>query len=415
MKINMKKLLFFLLICLLVIPVYSNEVTWDDLEDDPSKKLSRIPNRIFEYEFLLNTGFSNNFFTVNDILKEEVIIEIDKLFKGFMFNFDLNITPVYFKFNSKNKWGWGLFVNTDTIGIFNFSGDMLTFKEKINSQSEVNGALFAQAGLDFYFHLQDYKVKIKPAVYYPFVYMRSDIYYTFNNIDDGTILDINYNICIYTPFPIDSFDSLPSNFRPTVSPGFDFCVSIEYPMSRAMGINSKPLDFDIGIDIINIPIYPSTMRNYMKMSGGIGSSDPINVFDDGFDTLFSSIDFGEAEYGEGEEIVERPFKLHIWAFWRPFETPVFAVIPLAGFSINPFYANPFYIEGGVTVKLDFLNFFIVDVGTNYIDRIWKNSAGITLNLRAIEINLCIDMRSQDFLKSWTAGGLGFDLGLKFGW
>jgi hypothetical protein len=51
----------------------------------------------------------------------------------------------------------------------------------------------------------------------------------------------------------------------------------------------------------------------------------------------------------------------------------------------------------------------------YEDRLWKNSIDFALNLRAFELDFGFDMRSQDFLKSWTAAGLDAFVGLKFGW
>jgi hypothetical protein len=111
----------------------------------------------------------------------------------------------------------------------------------------------------------------------------------------------------------------------------------------------------------------------------------------------------------------RPFKMLLWADWKPFGIVPLSFIPTVGFSINPLYNQLFSMECGVKVRYDLLNIFIATLGIGYHDRLWKNSIDLALNLRAVELNLGFDLRSPEFLKSWAGGGYNVNLGLKFGW
>jgi hypothetical protein len=104
-----------------------------------------------------------------------------------------------------------------------------------------------------------------------------------------------------------------------------------------------------------------------------------------------------------------------WADWRVFGNRLLSFRPKVGFAISPLYIKPFVLEGGADVCLDLANILITTVGINYEDRLWKNSLNIALNLRAFEIDLGVELRSPDFLKSWDAAGFGASLGFKFGW
>jgi len=393
----MKRILFFLHI--LILPC-----VWG-LETE---------NRIFELGINANAGFANNFLSAKDIFQETFILDLDQLMNGFMMNFGFGAAPIYFNHNNKNGWGFGLSFNAEGFGIFNLSGKLLSFDEAVNDKSEIGGAVFAEIAPSGYFHLQRLKIKIKPALYVPVAYAKSDISYTLKNTANDTIFNIGYEMNIFTAFPTG--DS--AGFKLTARPGVDLRVGVEYPLSEALGISNKIffLDFDVGLDIINIPLVPSVMRNYMKKDGSIGSDKPVNFFgDDGMDTdSFFSTD-GDTKYGEKKQTVLRPFEMFVWANWRPLGIRLLTVIPTFGFEINPFYIEPFSLEAGVKARLNFFKFFIATAGIGYYDRLWKNSIDLALNFRAFEFNIGADLRSQKFTKSWSGGGFGLNVGFKFGW
>ena len=105
----------------------------------------------------------------------------------------------------------------------------------------------------------------------------------------------------------------------------------------------------------------------------------------------------------------------IWADWHPFGSAPISFIPTLGFAINPLYEKSFSLETGLKTRLDLGNIFITTFGIGYHDRLWINSVDFILNFRAFEFNFGMDMRSPSFVKSWTGGGVGVNVGFKFGW
>jgi hypothetical protein len=402
----MRKSSILLILCFLFLPLFAHA------KDNPPRKEVRIPDRIFEMGLNVGVDFSNNFLSINDVFKETMILDIDKFKDGLKMNFGFNLTPLHFSVNSKKGWGFGLSTSIDATGILGLSGEMLSFQKADDSKSELSGAVFASAGLDIYFPVQKFKVKFRPSAFYTVAYIKPDISYTYNILDEGAQLFIDYNVKVFTAFPMEDF---PNNFQLTAMPGFDFSLGFEYPLSKETGMSDKIpfLDFDFGLDFINIPVVPSTMKNYMKMSGSTGSKTPVEM--EGLISSFEDIEM-EPVYGEGSEKISRPFRVIARADWRPFlGSRLFTITPSFGFSLNDIYMKPFSYEAGLKARLDLINLLIVTAGISYEDRLWVNSYNLALNFRAVELNIGANLRSQDFFKIWDGYGIGAYFGLKFGW
>jgi len=419
----MKKLLLLLLICFLISPLC---LFADDAEDSeiaegedvsgydymPQEKSSfRVKDRRIEIGFLhTRIGFANNFLSTNQIFQEKMIIDLDGLKEGFKVNLDIGVTPLFFNYVSENKsWGYGLSIGVDSMGILNLSGDMLTLSEANDSKSDVSGAAFVDFKVSSFFSVKQIKTKFKAnmSVFVPVLYVDPDISYTLRDTKDATIVDMDYKIRVYTPMSIE--DGVSDSITPT--PGVDLHLGAEYPLAEVLGLRDKIsfLDFIVGVDLINIPFVPASMSDYMEMTGKIGKGNKIDIenFDDFIDTEDQS-------YGSKRKDIYRPFKFLTWADWKPFEEIPVSFIPTLGFSVNTLYNEPGSLEAGIKARLDLANLFIASIGTGYYDRLWKNSLDIILNFRFFEFNIGVDLRSQDFLKSWTGSGFGVNLGFKFG-
>jgi hypothetical protein len=392
----------------------------DPLDTAGNKKPFGIQDRSFEIGLVnLNLNFANNFLTVPEFFQDVIVIDIDKLADGFMFNLGLNIAPFYFTYKSKKGWGLGLSTNVDAVGIFNIPGKILSLKEAVKENSDIGGALFASATINTFFNVQKLKVKINPSLYYAVAYATpspkssSSLLYTLD-YTDGTVLCVDYDMRVYTAFPLDDLD----NFNLTAKPGLDFSVGVEYPLAKEIGLSKilPFLDFDIGLDLINVPFIPSRMTDYMQINGRVGSDKPITFFGGGGD-LFSSFEtINDFENGEAEVKVSRPFKIIARVDWRPlFGTRLLTVTPVIGFCHNDLYYEPFSLEAGLNACLNLANFFLVKAGVNYTDRLFINSIDLAFNLRAFELDLGVDIRSQKSSQSWKGAGLGVNFGLKFGW
>jgi hypothetical protein len=445
----MKKRLLLPVVCFIVLPffVYAQEKAiweddvpwaddgyiwekeypaWGDIEYNEyleevlePKGPFYIKNRTVEIGIAnINVGFANNLLAASDFFQETLVVDLDEFKKGLNMGLNFMISPIHFQYNKDNNWGFGLTTKIDGAIFACLAEDMLSLNEAIDEKSDIGGGIFAETGINAFFHVRQFKIKIKPAVYFPIVYVKQPaMSYTRTTVerdgDEETILDISWTVCAYT---LGSFEDISGGFDISATPGFDIDLGVEYPLAKILGLSDtyKFLDFDVGLDLIHVPLFPSIMKDYVEISGNVGDSEePIDILN--IDTKNLLNISGDPVYGQSEQAVLRPFKLLAWADWRPFGSPIFTVTPLFGFAINPLYTEMFNLEGGLKLHLDLVNLFLVTLGVNYEDRLWKNSIAFALNFRAIEFDFGVDIRSQDFLKSWIGAGLGMTLGFKFGW
>ena len=411
----MKKIILLFVICLVLLPcVYGAEEDFSGKE----KKFFPVKDRIFEIGFGAGGNVSNNLLSIGEIFSETLLLDLDKLSQGVFADFG-TFVPFFINLNF-GTWGIGLYTGVDVTGGLGLNGNMLTFKEASNEKSDFNAAVFAFAGIDSFFHIQHFKVKFKPAVFYPMAYIVQDNFsYTFNSPGGMTQMIIGYDFLFYTAAPMDGFDvsKMLKLSNMTTSPGFDFSLGVEYPISEVTGLNkrAKVLDFDIGMDLVNIPIVASVMNDYNRMFGGLeiiqGEDDELKDLLDKFNNFNSNTQTGSKKMS-----VDRAFKMFFWADWRPLNgNPLFAVTPVIGFALNDLYNQPFSMELGVKARVNIQNMFIATAGINYEDRLYKNSLGLTFNCRAMQLDIGAELQSADFIGSWTAKGVGANVGIRFGW
>jgi len=374
----------------------------------------QIEDRSFEVGFDAGIDFSNNFLSAGDIFQDIFVIDLDKLENGLRLNAGADIIPFYFSYNSKKGWGFGLSAKAQATGIFDLSGKMLTFTENPDDdgKSEINGALFAEAAVSFNFNYKKFKINVRPAVFLPVAYAVSDIMYNFNETAGGTILNLGYDMNLYTAIPMENS----GNTIITAKPGVDFSIGVEYPLSETLGISDLFffLDFDVGIEFNNIPVAAGTISDYLNIKGNIGSDEPVSLFGEDAD-LEKFFNIEDSKYLSDERTVFRPFKILIYAPWRPLGSSLLAITPSIGFAISPINNEKFSMEGGIKGRLNLNNLFFLTLGTGYHDRLWNHSVDIALNFRAVEFNIAAALCSPDFLKSWSGSGFNINAGLKFGW
>lgn len=370
----------------------------------------QIGDRFFEIGFDAGINFSNDFLSASDIFQEVFILDLDKLENGFHMKAGADVNPFYFNFNSKKGWGFGLSTKMQATGFFDLSGQMLTLSENMNDSgnSEINGALFAEAAIPVHFNIKKLKLNVRPAVFYPVFYATSDITYIFNETTEGTVFNLGYDVNLYT--------AMSEEMIITAMPGVDLSIGVEFPISEALGISGLLffLNFDIGLELSSIPVAAGTMTDFIKMKGNIGGDEPVSLFGEDAD-LENFFDLGEAEYLSKRTAVRRPFKAFIYAAWRPFGNSLLTLTPSAGFAISQNSNKKFFMEGGIKGCLNIGNLFLLTLGTGYYDRYWNQSINIALNFRAVEFNIAAALCAPDFIKSFDGSGFSLNAGIKFGW
>ena len=404
----MKKITLLLLICFIIIPnVFAN--------DGPG-----FSNRGFEFGFNANLGFSNNFVAATEIFKEIAVIDFDILQKnGFVLNLGFGATPLYFNINVKNNWGFGLSLGVDLNGVLSIPGSLFSLSQVENERINISGAAYAAAQFSTFFHVSSIKMKVSPSMYMPIAIIVPDSYYTFNT-SGGVLLDVNFDLKVFAPFNINNLlDSLNGSGSFTIPQfadlpkGFDFDFGFEYPLFKG---------FKVGLDIYNFPLISAKMEKYLEILAEIKIDRTYEeLFSGGSDEdlLYSNITQQFVEGGGLKYGAYRPMKTHLYAQWMPLGR-FLTLTPIIGFSLAPYSENGkfsfgnFSLECGANVKIDLLNFLILQFGVGYYDNFWKNSLDLALNLKIIELNVGVDLRSASFAQSWKGAGLGVNIGLKFG-
>lgn len=384
-----------------------------------NKKKLLVSERSFEFGLAyFNVNFANSFLTISDFLKEVIIIDLDKLADGFNFNLGANVTPLYFNIRSKEGWGIGLSVNINAIGVLNLSGNLLSINEAIKDNSDIGGAVFSSATLNTFFSVEDLKVKINPSMYYTLAYVTppkytpSSLIYTLD-YSNGTVMCIDYAVRIYKGYALEG-----NKFSFTSNPGLDFSIGFEYPLAKKIGLTGifSFLDFDLSLDIINIPFIPSVMADCTMIKGRIGRDEPIKLINNDDEDDGGLISSDEIFKGEKLVKVSRPFRMIVKADWRPlFGSKFITVTPVIGFCYSDLYYNPVSMEAGLNACLNFGNLFLLKAGFNYTERIFVNNFGITFNSKGFEFDIGVDFRSNKFIQIWSGTGVGLNFGLKFGW
>ena len=473
-----KKIKGFFLVCFFLLPLFtlpaqeagdiddeqpsqaSKAASWEDENEnpEPEKKRFRLKNRMFEIS-LVNTSvnLSNDLFAaydyiynpfyilfhlksiINDpvnLLKDgKVSVTVNDFLEGFKFDFNTSVRPLSINFNHKDQWGWGLDIaHLNVTGNVKMAENLLVLNRTDEEKFGVGGALFMEAvGIPVFFHVNDFKVKIKPAVYAPLLYTEPGITYSYREVtrngNPGVRLDVEMDMKVYSPFDMTGMengdfgkmtqgiqDSYWSILRENL--GYDLGLGVEYPLYSWL---------DLGVDMTNIPFLfrGSKLSNYMRYSGGayvdtsyLSIDDIIangGITDDMLDDIYN-FEFNDPEAIIGGKTIQlfRPFSMIFYANYRPFDTPYLTLIPSLGFSVNKLYVRAGSAEGGLCARFDLANMLVTTLGINYNDRSWKNSLDFIFNFRFLELDLGLSMQSPNFAKSWKGAGLGVNFGLKLG-
>jgi hypothetical protein len=384
-----------------------------------SRHLDR--KRVFELKLLdLDVGFGNNLVGLGDILKKEIIIDLNKMNNsiddnGARLNMGLDATPIRIGINPTQRWGGGF--GADMSGRF----DLTIPKELLNLIAEGNenkpkseGEFVISAGAFYAIELNLHgtlpilngklTIGLDPAYFTPLLYIpRSGINYTLDT-DDKLMLSAGGKFRAYTP--INTKEMSGGDFFS--SGGVDFSLSAEYALFSRL---------DLGFSISHIPLVPATLDKGFEFT--IADTEIINLED------INNIDLDDLiknpEITGNEDFVSlpaievfRPMRFDFYNIFRPLKTDLLSVRPNIGFTI--LNANEeVYLNMGTRVTLDLARIFAVYLDSGLEEGMWRHKFGFELNLRAFELDLEAAIRSQNYLASWTGSGASVKFAIAFGW
>jgi hypothetical protein len=390
-----------------------------DKEADKKKKGVIYPYRRYvEFGVEADVGFANNFLGVGDVLQKNITVNLkeigDKINdNGMDLNFELG-TKVFLNVNLTETWGFDLFSTVAGSINGNIPKSIFTLASEGNLKSHSSsgditafGGVFADANVDVHARILQNKLKISviPSMFVPLVYIpKSGFHYDLQA--DGTLkVSGGGQIDVYSPVSLENIQV--SDISSALdAKGFDLSLNGEYRL----------FDFlDVGAMITHIPLVAATLNNKMSVSLKDGTivngEDLISKIKDGLGEIIDSPDL-KYSHTKGEIAVRRPLRFDIYADYKPFKSKLVVIRPKVGLTTLTPEETPRF---NATLKAE-LNtaFFLLHLGTGYDELLWRHSLMLGFNLRVFELDIGVNLRSQDFVKSFSLNGAGAFVGVRFG-
>ena len=367
--------------------------------------------RFFEIKAGTELGVSNNLFTVNELLKKDLIIDLPQLAadcpdNGFniragakpTWEMNFNIVNVHVGLSAGVELFESMSVGKD---LFDFLGNGNSVGDVLNFNLDNDADVFAFSQLDIGIKFGKLKVEVQPAVFLPIMSMRGGgAKATVVNGIDGSLdisMDMNMDVYSITELSVTdngfSFDTDKLISALSKGFGFDFGLGLSWDLTKS---------FTVGLTS-RIPIVPGTLGYKSNIQGGR-------------DYKIKVSDFENPEKTERERTVtnenailpiHRPLKVNIYADKALLGT-LFNARAGVGFGIRrPFCSDAlFYPEYYLGIEFNLINAFKLKVSTEYRDQTFIHQLGTTINLRLVQFDFGISTQSSNFIKSMEVAGLG---------
>ncbi len=383
--------------------------------------------RYFEIGVEAQAGVSNNYYGATDVFVQDLTIDLTELAenlsdRGFVLDNDVN-TKFYFAVNANKYFRFSFFWGVNGSGYGNISKNLFDMLGKgigANTNETIDialyGDLYAETGFSVKTDIKDFGIKLAPSFFFPLVHVaETKASVTYKSTDEGLIrADADIPVNVYSVISLENIsdqqvdvayiqDALQEVVK---SVGFDFTAEIEHQITKT---------FDMGI-FTRIPIVPGRL-NYKatkRVWGYFEQNNLLGVLDD---TNSTEKDYGSEDVAYTKEIkfIHRPFILGLEGAWRPFgQWCVFR--PKVNMSMRNPFTNEYQIFGEYSLQSEFviLKVLGLNFGTAYENQVFKQTVGLMINARVLELDAYVQTRGGDFLKSFDLTGLGAFVGVKIG-
>lgn len=390
----------------------------DALKEEPEKEFT-FARQAFEFGFNVGVGFDNNLLGTADILTSNIIIDLNELNSrinddGVNINFNVD-TDLFIKFSNidiaSGVWSFGFSAGAEGNINTNLPKSLFTLitagninENMRSSRGDItaSGGIFMNAGISTSAQYGKLRIGVKPSLFSPIVFIpRSGIRYQLDT-NDSVSLSTSGEISIYSPLTEDGFDINELRF------GFDLGVEGEFALLSFL---------DVGGGIYSIPIVPAAMESRLLLSMSdmefnVSGTDLMN----GEEISLPELEFS-SEYGREKLNIFRPLRFEVYAKVKPLQTGILTMIliPSAGFSVEINNEKGHFNFGLDTYTTLLKELIKIRLGTNYQESIWKHRLGLGFNIRAFELAAEATLRSSSFAGSFSAQGLGLNIGMRFGW
>lgn len=375
--------------------------------------------RYFEIRTGAEGGFSNNLFALNDFLREDLVIDLNKIAdecpeSGFDLRsnvepdlqINLNIKDFHLGFASgiemysSSEFGKDFF---DFLGYGNEIGETLEFSFKNDAD------VFAYSQFDLGFRIGKFKINAQPALFLPVISIRGGGgKVTVLNDSDGNLnVGMDINMDVYSLMDLKSeddnvtfdFDKIGEAF--TAGYGFDLSGGLSYDLTKTFTVGAS----------CRMPIVPGFLNHKATVKGGFDYNMKLTDFEQSEKTTRDT----EVSNTEAHLAINRPLKLGIYAD-KKIMGGLFNTRAGGGIGIRRPYSEDavFYPEYYFGFGLNLIDVFKIGVSTQYKDQIFIHQLGTTLNVRFFQIDLGASTQASNFLKSMAFAGMGGYVYFTFG-
>lgn len=398
----MKKIIFILAFFILFSPLVCAK--------------SFFSERYFEMNLYAPVSISNNAFSLNDILKKDLVIDFKDIANSLPkngLNSIFKFSPCYSINVRTPKVHVGLSVGLDLYDKFSISKDLFDFLGNGNKIGEPI-TVSIKNDADFFIHSDitvgiknnDSNLIIKPSVFIPLASTFGEIgKMSFVNNADGTIhMNFSSSAKVYSSFDFVDLKDDPSSILNNINMEMIKKIGVDLDLTYMKQINSE---LTVGGNI-HFPIVPGRITNLVnyryEYDMEFSASDFANLDSDSFNDNSES----ETEYDNDIVLkVNRPLKLMGKLNYSPFNSIFLYEVGL-GFGVHhPFVEGTYaYIEYFLALSIHLGGLFETKLSTEYTDQIFKNQLQTKLNLRIVELDLGVSLESSAFAKSFSTSGFG---------
>ncbi|MCR4579122.1 MAG: hypothetical protein K5681_02125 [Treponema sp.] len=366
--------------------------------------------RFFEYKMSVPVSFSNNLIALNDIMKEEVVIDLKKMAE--------NLPNDGFALNMAVKPNFGINLNIAAVtvgvcagldvygkvnlskGLFDFLGTGMQVGDTLDITLSPVMDIYAYSEVNVGIKFSRFNLYVRPAVFSPIVSIsESSGGISIVNNEDGSItMSSNVDVGIYSFLDLSQgFENIDiQEFAANIykNLGFDLAMGMSMPFSKSLVVSADA----------RIPIVPATMKN--KYSMLFESETTLSLSDtSSFNFEMPSPEFNPSS-GENYKL-NRPLRVLGYVDFYPLGN--FVDLRLGGGIgiYHPFMSSAkFYPQYYAGITFNLINILKASLSTEYTEQVFIHQLGAVVNIRLVEIDAGISMQSTDFAKSWLVSGFG---------
>lgn len=402
--------MWFLLIfsCLFAAPLYGEK-----------------PYRSAELGGNIDAAFANNYFGSSDIFNFQNKVLLDfrqKPLENFALNADIG-ADFFFNINIGERLSFGLFAGVDAAMYAEVSKSLFSLLGQGNSQAHsfsgnalLGGSAYADAGVKVGARTGALRLTVKPAMYVPLFYLPNpSIAYSVDTAENTIDMKVGINMKVFTLVPLG--DDLSINVGDVLerigsdSKGFDLAVE---------GVYTVRQELDLGLALTHIPLFPARLHHYRlwDMSYTFAPESFFDLLQGDGNITDALIEEGGATSSAGRNVsfwVFRPFRIDLYAEYKPAGVNLFVLRPNIGFSLLTIYGyDKVCFNIGLEGQLHLGRLFGFSVSSGYTERVWEHALGMGVNLRVFELDVKAAMRGTSYASSFNGDGIGVSVGFRVG-